>query len=136
MSWYKNVLIENVIEKYLASAEPEVLATRNRLIEERAKVVEKSKSELAAQPGHHHHRHRHVFSLDGANPLLEFFGSGDRINYHDLSFNEMASDVGSSNEDEEDMMEEEIHFLDEYEDEDFSEEEDEDIEQIILEEDQ
>ena len=135
MSWYKNVLIENVIEKYLASADQEVLATRNRLIEERLKVVEKSKNEpVATPPEHHHHHHRHVYRMEGANPLIEFLQSGDHINYHDLSFNEMVSDVGSSNEDEDELMEEEIHFLDEYEDEDYSEDEEE-IEQIVLEED-
>ena len=122
MSWYKNVLIENVIEKYLATAEQDVLSTRNRLIEERAKVVEKSKDEAAANPPEH--RHRHVFRLDGemmaANPLLELFSGSDRINYHDLSFSRI-SEEGSSDEDEEGLNEE--YSFDEF-DEEFSEDED------------
>lgn len=127
MSWYKNVLIENVIEKYLASADQDVLATRNRLIEERAKVVEKSKSEAIANPPLH--RHRPLLSLEGANSLIEFFGAGDRISYNDLSFNPI-SDEGSSNEDDDDLMEEEeIHFLDDSEE--YSEEEEE-IDEIVL----
>lgn len=132
MSWYKNVLIENVIDKYLLSAQQEVLDTRKRLIEERAKVVEKSKAEEAANPPEPRHRHRHVF-LGDANPLIEFFGRD--VNYHDLSHHE--SDEGTSNDDEDELMDGEIHFLDEFDDDEFDDEEDEDEEDdaIILDDD-
>lgn len=117
--YFKNVVIENIIEKYLCTANEEVLSTRARLIQEREKVVEASKNDPNNESNNRRVRRFNLNEFTG-NALIEVL-TDNRL--QDL-FNPFSDDASSNEDDLND--EDDIDFYNEDFDEDFDSEDEQD----------
>ena len=121
----KSQTIENVIAKFLqTTTDQEILNVRNRLTEERKKVIEKSNAD------NNRNRDRHFDLNQHQNPLIEMF---DEHRFDIRDFMNRVSEV-SSNDDLEDIDDvDEIEYFDDYNSEDFSDDNEFESLDIVLE---
>lgn len=118
--YFKNILIENIIEKHLVNADKEVLETRNRLIKEREKVLASSKND-----------NRNNFDLNAISNQVQM------IRYHGLFADDMSdySDVEGDILDEDlvyDIDDDQIDYEDDYSDDEADEIEGDEIESFDI----
>lgn len=119
--FFKNVVLENIIQKYLVTASDEVKSTRARLTQERQKVIESSQNDPNIERNmnrvHHYNLNESV-----SNAFMEVLPEDNFPEFPDI-----FDDTFSDDEDELSNEEEEMDYFNNFDEEDYDSDGDENL---------